>query len=127
VASYGELPAALCHRNRAGIPDRAVIGLGAAAALLAAVGSLSALVEAASLAFLFTFAVVCGLAFQRRAGWRLITGLGALAAAAATVALVVRLVRTEPLALLLLGVLVAVSFVGRPLLLRYVSTRADAD
>jgi amino acid transporter len=127
VASHGELPAALCHRNGAGIPDRAVIGLGAAAALLAAVGSLSALVEAASLAFLFTFAVVCGLAFQRRAGWRPITGLGALAAAAATVALVVRLVKTEPLALLLLGVLVAVSFVGRPLLLRHVSNRAETD
>lgn len=127
VASHGELPAALCHRNREGIPDRAVIGLGAAAALLAAVGSLSALVEAASLAFLFTFAVVCGLAFQRRAGWRVVTGFGAVAASAAAVALVIRLVRTEPLALVLLGILALVSFVGRPLLLRYLSTEVRGD
>lgn len=127
VASYGELPAVLGHRNRAGIPDRAVIGLGGAAALLATVGSLSALVEAASLAFLFTFAVVCGLAFQCRVGWRMVTGFGALAASAASVALVIRLVRTEPLSLLLLGLLVLVSFAGRPLLLRYFSTRARSD
>ncbi|HSO21250.1 MAG TPA: APC family permease, partial [Desulfosarcina sp.] len=59
VAEDGELPAVLDHKNRNGIPDRAVIGLGGFAAVLAAVGSLGILVEAASLAFLFTFAVVC--------------------------------------------------------------------
>ena len=119
VASCGELPAVLSRTNAAGIPDRAVIGLGAAAALLAAVGSLSALVEAASLAFLFTFAVVCGLAFQRRAGSRMITGFGALAASAAAVVLAIRLFRTEPVALLLLALVAVVSFLGRPLLLRH--------
>jgi amino acid transporter len=126
VASYGELPAALCHRNRAGIPDRAVIVLGVAAALLAAIGSLSALVEAASLAFLFTFAVVCGLAFRHRTGWRLVTGFGALAASTASVTLVIRLINTEPVALLLLGLLALVSFVGRPMLLRHFSAGTRA-
>jgi hypothetical protein len=58
VSESGELPSALQHTNRSGIPDRAVVGLGALAALLAAVGSLGVLVEAASPAFLFTFAVV---------------------------------------------------------------------
>ena len=96
VAEDEELPAALDHKNRAGVPDRAVIGLGALAALLAAVGTLTSLVEAASLAFLFTFAVVCGLAFHQRAGRRLITAFGALAGSAAVVALIVRLVRTGP-------------------------------
>jgi amino acid transporter len=38
VAEDGELPAAMDHKNAAGIPDRAVIVLGAAAAVLAAVG-----------------------------------------------------------------------------------------
>ena len=38
------------------------------AALLAALGSLTSLVETASLAFLFTFAVVCALAWRQRAG-----------------------------------------------------------
>ena len=105
VAKDAELPAALDHKNAAGIPDRAVIALGTVAAILAAVGTLTALVEAASLTFLFTFAVVCGLAFLKRAGKRIITGLGALAGAAASVALVVRLVRTDPMAIIFLGIL----------------------
>jgi amino acid transporter len=122
VAEDGELPAALDHRNAEGIPDRAVISLGVAAAVLAAVGTLTSLVEAASLAFLFTFAVVCGLAFLQRAGSRVITGLGAVAAAAASVALVVRLVRVDPFALVFLGLLVLLVVFLRPMILRYVRT-----
>ena len=126
VAADGELPAALDHRNSRGIPDRAVVGLGALAACLAAVGSLTLLVEAASLAFLFTFAIVGGLAFRARAGHRLVTGLGALAAGAASLALVLRLLRTDPLSLVALLVLVVVATVGRPILLRHVATEGAA-
>ena len=122
VASDGELPAALDHENGAGVPDRAVVGLGAFAAALAAIGTLSALVEAASLTFLFTFAVVCGLAFRERAGHRALTGFGALAATAATVALIVRLVGSDPLALAFLGVLVGIAVFVRPVVLRHVRT-----
>ncbi len=122
VARDGELPAALDHRNRAGIPDRAVIGLGLMAAGLTLVATLTSLVEAASLAFLFTFAAVCWLAFRQRAGRRALTGAGALAGAAATVALIARLVRTDPLALAALGLLVLIAVAGRPLLLRHVRT-----
>lgn len=118
VAEDGELPSTFDHRNAQGIPDRAVIGLGSAAAVLTVVGTLTSLVEAASLAFLFTFAVVCGLAFRQRAGRRIFTGLGSLAAAAASVTLIVRLVQTDPVALIFLAVLVAVAVFGRPLLLR---------
>jgi len=123
VARAGELPSAFDHANRAGVPDRAVIGLGAFAGTLAVVGSLSTLVAAASLAFLFTFAVVCALAFAEEAGHRLVSGFGALAASAATLALVVRMLRTDPLALALLALLVLFSVVGRPVLLRYLGTR----
>jgi hypothetical protein len=118
VAEDGELPAALAHKNRAGIPDRAVISLGTAAALLAALGTLRVLVEAASLAFLFTFAVVCGLAFREKAGARAFTGFGALAASAAGLALVYRLARSDPLALAALVVLALIAVFGRPWLLR---------
>jgi hypothetical protein len=69
------------------------------AAVLAAVGTLTTLVEAASLTFLFTFAVVCGLAFYQNAGARVITGFGALAGASASVALIARLIATNPLAI----------------------------
>jgi hypothetical protein len=110
------------HKNTADIPDRAVIALGTAAAVLAAVGTLTTLVEAASLTFLFTFAVVCGLAFYQGAGARVITGFGVLAGATATVALIVRLIETDPLALVFLGLLVIGALFGRPLLLRHVRT-----
>jgi len=122
VAEDGELPAAMAHKNAAGIPDRAVIVLGAAAAILAALGTLTTLVEAASLTFLFTFVVVCALAFYQGAGARVITGFGVLAGATATVALIVRLVTTDPLSLVFLALLVLLALFGRPLLLRHVRT-----
>jgi hypothetical protein len=93
--------------------------LGTLAAVLAAIGSLGVLVEAASLAFLFTFAVVCGLAFRQRAGHRVITGFGAVASAAAGIGLIVRLASTEPLALAVLAALALVAVFGRPLLVRH--------
>lgn len=120
VAEDGELPAALDHKNAKGIPDRAVIGLGVAAAALAAVGTLTNLVQAASLVFLFTFSVVCGLAFLQRTGLRAVTGLGALAGAAASVALIVLVIQTDPRALVFLGLLVLIAVFGRPVLLRHV-------
>jgi amino acid transporter len=126
VSRDGELPAALDHKNAAGIPDRAVVLLGTAAAVLAAVGTLTSLVEAASLSFLFTFSVVCGLAFFQRAGLRVVTGFGALSGAAASVALIVRLIQTDPWALVFLGILVVIAIFGRPLLLRHVKTSEPA-
>ncbi len=122
MAEDGELPATLDHINAAGIPDRAVILLGTAAAVLAAVGTLTSLVEAARLSFLFTFAVGCGLAFLQRAGLRVVTGFGALAGATASVALIVRLISTDPLALVYLGLLVLIAIFGRPVLLHHVKT-----
>jgi len=119
VADDGELPTALEHTNRNGIPDRAVIGLGALAAVLAAIGNLGVLVEAASLAFLFTFSVVGGLAFRQRVGSRLVTGFGAAAAAVAGVTLMVRLGENEPISLAFLAVVVLVATVGRPMLLKH--------
>ena len=122
VSADGELPAALEHRNRAGVPDRAVLILGGLAALLAALGSLTSLVEMASLAFLFTFAVVCALAWRQRAGSRAVAAFGAAAGSAAAVALVIRLARTEPAALAFLVPLVLVAIFGRPWLLGRVRT-----
>ncbi len=122
VAQDGELPAALDHRNASDVPDRAVIGLGVAAAILAVVGTLTTLVEAASLSFLFTFAIVCALAAKAGAGVRVVTGFGAIAAAATSVALIVQLVRTDPWALVFLAVLVLIAVFGRPVLLRHVKT-----
>jgi amino acid transporter len=120
VAEKGELPAWFDHRNRAGVPDRAVVTLGSLAALLAAVGSLTTLVEAASLAFLFTFTVVNIVAFRVRAGRRAITAAGVIGGGAATSALVLQLVRSDPEALAFLAGLVVLAAFGRPWLLRRV-------
>lgn len=117
VAEDGELPKSLAHKNKANIPDRAVIILGVAAAVLAAVGTLTSLVESASLAFLFTFTIVCGLAFQHRVGIRIVTGFGAIAGASASVALIIRLIERDPYSLLFLGLMVVIALFGRPLLL----------
>lgn len=125
LAKAGELPDVLEHRNRANIPDRAVIVLGVLAAVLAAIGSLTTIVEAASLAFLFTFTVVCGLAWQQRCGKRFFTGAGTLAGAAACVTLVVRLVENDPVALGFLVVLTLVAVFGRPLILRATTRQND--
>lgn len=119
VAGAGDLPHALEKQNRAGIPNRAVIALGAVAATLAALGTLSGLVEAASLAFLLAFAVVCGLAFRQRAGTRWVTGFGALSAGAALVALAVHLMNTDPLPLWAFAVLAVAAVCGRRLLRRH--------
>lgn len=118
VARAGELPSFFTHRGASGVPDRAVVALGLAAAALATLGSLELLVEAASLAFLLTFTVVCALAFQQNAGTRLITGFGTLAASAAGVALMVRLAKTNLTALIALGALFLFATLGRPLILR---------
>jgi hypothetical protein len=124
VGEDGELPSWIARRNSAGVPNRAVVALGTLSAGLAVFGGLSTLVEAASLAFLFTFAVVCALAFHLEAGTRIVTGAGAMAAAAATVGLILRLCRTEPVALAFLAALVLISIFGRPFLLRQANTRS---
>jgi amino acid transporter len=124
VSDDGELPASLGHTNRNGIPDRAVLVLAGIASVLAAIGDLGMLVEAASLAFLFTFSVVCALAYGQHAGSRLITGFGAITAAGAALALIVRLGRNQPLALGFLAVVVLVAAFGRPYLLRFFDRRS---
>jgi len=119
VASDGELPKYLEHKNKAGSPDRAVIGLGTLAAILAFFGSLTSLVEAASLAFLFTFGVVCGLAFKNEIGNRLFTGFGLVTASAAIIILIIQLVQNDPVSILALIILLLIAVFGRPIILKH--------
>jgi hypothetical protein len=91
--------------------------------VFAAIGTLSTLVQAASLAF--PFAVVSGLAFYVRAGARAVTGRGALLAGVACIALGIRLAKEDPVALAFLACLVLVAAVGRPWNLRYFRVEND--
>jgi amino acid transporter len=121
VAAAGEFPSLFAHENLAGVPDRAVITLGGLAAVFAVVGPLDDLVESASLVFLFTFAVVSGLAFAERAGSRWLTAAGAIGSGAAALALAFRLARSAPAVFGLLAALGTVAVVGRPWLLRHLT------
>jgi amino acid transporter len=119
VAQDKELPQALGHENQNGIPDRAVLIIGGTGALLAIIGSLETLVEAASLVFLFTFATINTLAFQQIKHRRWVFGAGAAGASVAGAFLCWRLMHVTPFALGLLAFLVLIATVGRPFILRH--------
>jgi len=117
VADDGDLPKWFCHRNRFGAPDRAVIVLGVGGAILAMLGGLSDLVEAASLAFLVTFATVNVLASIHAGHRRWVGVAGAVGATAAAVGLCVHLAMTQPVSLAVMALLVIGIVLGRPVIL----------
>ncbi len=118
VSDDGELPGWVDHENSNGVPDRAVMAIAVVAAVLAVTGSLSSLVEAASLTFLGAFAVVDGLALRRGIGRRWLIGVGALVGIVVGVVLIVRLARTKPIALSVMAALAVACFGLRPWLVR---------
>ena len=130
IARQKELPAWFNHTNGSGVPDRSVILLGALAGILAVAGSLSALVEAASLVFLVTFGVVNWLCWRESQRRKWIPLLGLLVGCITAVLLLVRVGVTKPVAFGGLLVVVLLVLMGRPLLLgkdQKVSQDADAD
>lgn len=122
VADDGELPVWFEKTNSAGIPARAVILIGALAAVLAVIGSLSTLVEAASLAFLIAFSTVNWLAVRESGSRHWIPALGLAVGAVVGVTLVLRLAISAPLALGFMAVLFVIAGFGRPTLLNAVKT-----
>ncbi len=112
MAKAGDYPEWVGRTNGRGVPDRAVVVLGTVAALLAAVGGLTTLVEAASLVFLLTFSVVGAIAWRRRIGRRPVAATGCLTAGAAALVLTGRLALEAPVALAALVAFVAVTLVA---------------
>jgi amino acid transporter len=113
VAEDGELPALLNHRNARGMPDRAVILLGIGGAALAAIGSLGDLVEAASLAFLFTFVTVNAVAAFENTPRRWVAWTGLVLGNAALIGLIVRLAETNPVSLGIILTVALLAVIGR--------------
>jgi amino acid transporter len=118
VARDGELPAFFGSENRRHIPDRAILVIGAVAILLATIGRLTPLVEAASLTFLFTFATVNALAIRERTERRPIAWFGAVAAALCCVLLAYRIGTDRPKTLAFLGGFIVLAVLVRPWLLK---------
>lgn len=113
-----ELPEFWGHKNSNDIPDRAVIALGLTAGILAITGSLSSLVEAASLVFVATFGVVNYLCARTIADRSLLAWSGTALCAAIGAVLVYHLANSQPVPLMILGTLILVSIFVRPILLR---------
>jgi amino acid transporter len=119
VAADGELPGFLATTNSRDIPARAVVVLAASAIILATFGDLGHLVEAASLAFLVTFATVNILSVIHGDSAALVAWgwLGAIGSALAASALMIRLAVRSPgvlLAVVLAAVMVAIGRLLRP-------------
>lgn len=118
IADEGELPGLLREQDQQGVPQRAVLALGAIGTALAAIGSLGGLVEAASLTFLVTFAGVNYLAATHSEGGRWLPALGAVAAGAAGVVVAWRLATQQPASLIALSLIALAAVVVRPVVLR---------
>ncbi|MCB9483397.1 MAG: APC family permease [Dehalococcoidia bacterium] len=110
ASDEGQIPSAARHENRAGVPDRGLVALGAAAATLAAIGSLGDLVEAASLAFLLTFAIVNVVAARTLSARRWVPIGGALGMTIGAVVLSIEIAGNAPLVLAAFVVLLVASF-----------------
>lgn len=125
IASQKELPQWFSHTNNNNIPDRSIIIIGSLAGVLAILGSLSSLVEVASLAFLLTFGVVNWLAYRESKKRKWLPLLGIIMSMIIGVTLVFRLVISKPIALggiLLFALLI---ILGRPFILNKKKTKHE--
>lgn len=118
IAKKKELPSWFDHTNGNGVPDRSIVLLGVVAGTLAVLGSLSALVEAASLVFLCTFGIVNWLAYRESEKRRWLPAMGIGIAVVNGVGLLFRLVISKPMALSALTLIVVLIVLGRPFLLK---------
>ena len=125
VAEDGELPAWLDHRNARDVPGRAVCLLAVLAAVLTWAGSLAALVEAASLAFLGAFTSVHLIAWKHEVGHRWVSIVALATSAVVGGALIYRLTTSKPFALGLILAVFGVAWLVRPYILRRSATETD--
>lgn len=118
VAQNHDLPIILSKENTAKIPYLALLGIAGTSILLAVIGSLSSLVSAASLIFLFAFGTVNFIAWQEKVKYSNVCLAGAIAAGLAILGDAIYLATKSPAALMVLLVLVAIAVAGRKYLLR---------
>lgn len=118
IAKAKELPKWFSHTNKNSIPDRAIIVVGTLAGILAVGGSLSSLVEAGSLAFIFTFGTVNFIAMKESPPMKWLPITGFVMALIVGLALLARLVITKPVSVSAIGLILVLIVLGRPFLLQ---------
>ena len=117
VSEDRELPGIFRKTTGGGTPYAAILCFGVLAAILSVTGSLSDLVEAASLVFLATFLTVNLICIRRLSG-RIIPLTGFILGLVLAAALVWRLAHKAPVSLGIVLCLDLVAYFVRPLLLR---------
>ena len=118
VAKKKDLPYFLAKENQANIPYYAILVIGGMGALLAVIGSLSTLVDAASLIFLLTFGSVNFLAFQQKVTYRWLSMAGALGCLVAIGLSSYVQWKENPVPLIVIIVLILLTLIGRPYILK---------
>jgi hypothetical protein len=124
VARKKDLPHIFVKENEANIPYYAIIIIAGLAALLASIGSLSALVDAASLIFLITFGVVNFIGFRQRIKFRFASLLGSISCAIAIVLSSYQQFQEKPIPLITIGIFIVAVFIGRPYLMKKIRKNA---
>ena len=125
VAQDGELPAWFDHHNGFDVPDRPIILIGLLATGLAIIGSLSSLVEAASLVFLATFLTVNLICYREIESHRWAPLVAVVIGAVIGLILLCRLVVTAPIPLMILLALGGAVFALRPMALERIKTEGS--
>ena len=127
VAEDKELPA-FFKKTKKGVPYRAVILLGIFSTILAVIGKLSSLVEAASLIFLITFGIVNIIALKHIKGskkW--IPYVGISLAVIVVIILLIRLATVAPVQLGILLFMALLILLGRPAMVRNFSSKQKSE
>ncbi len=118
VAKKKDLPHLFVKENQAKIPYYAIIILAGLAAVLATIGSLGALVDAASLIFLITFAAVNYISFQQKMKYKVVSLFGSIACLIAIILSSYNQFQERPIPLIIILVFISLALIGRPFILR---------
>lgn len=118
VAKKKDLPDLLAKENKANVPYYAILLISGLAAVLAAIGSLGALVDAASLVFLLTFGIVNLIAYRQKVKFRYFSLIGFISCAVAILLSSWKQIQDKPIPLISIVVLILLALLGRPFLLK---------
>jgi len=88
------------------------------AAVLAVIGSLNTLVDAASLIFLITFAAVNYISFQQKMKYKILSLFGSIACLIAIILSSYNQFQERPIPLIIIVVFIFLALIGRPFILR---------
>jgi len=124
VARKKDLPHLFVKENEANIPYYAIITIAGFAAVLATVGSLDALVDAASLIFLITFGIVNFISFRQKLKFLYLSLLGSIACVVAIIISVYEQLHKNPIPVVVILAVIILALAGRPLILKTMSYKS---